>query len=129
MPEYFVRTNSFAAPFFSDTDTAFAEAETPEAALLKLAATYQHPAKLFAAAVYSDATAYHKGAQPLARWLSNKAQLLEVHSGCSVYSKDAHTVEFDGVEHRLADPYGGSVVPSPGGHWLDDERREDEGIP
>jgi hypothetical protein len=74
LTEYFVITNSNAAPFFSDTDEKFIKAVSPEDALEKTRKTYSHPCGLFAAGVYQDANAYHKGSKPLVTWLSPRAQ-------------------------------------------------------
>lgn len=77
MNEYFVLGNSFAAPFFSDTDEQFVVAEDHLNALNDYVKNYKHPCGLYAAAIYPNADAYHKGQSPLARWLSNKAQARE----------------------------------------------------
>jgi hypothetical protein len=74
MPEFFVLTNSFAAPMFSDTDSQYVEAADPALALEHVAATYGHPAGLYSAACYANADGYHKGVLPLAQWLCNHEQ-------------------------------------------------------
>lgn len=71
MPEFFIQTNSFAAPIFSDSGSQYVTAETPEAALEKLASEYGHPAGLYAAVCYASADAMHKDQPPLAKWLCN----------------------------------------------------------
>ena len=43
MKEYFIRANSFAAPFFSDSSSAFEKAETVEDALNNFARKYKNP--------------------------------------------------------------------------------------
>lgn len=75
MKEFFVFTNSNAAPFVSDTDTQFVRATTPQEAADKARKSYKHPAGLFALAVYTNADAYHKGQKPLAQWLSKRADI------------------------------------------------------
>lgn len=110
MSEYFVVTNSFAAPFFSDTDDGFVEADSPKDALEKTARDYRHPAGLYAAACYRSADAYHKGERPLARWLSNRARYIARVKHSSIYSESAEHVRLDGVDHTIADPYGGAVA-------------------
>lgn len=70
--EYFVVANSNAAPFVSDQSTGFVTGNSPEGALLHFAYTYRHPCGLYAADLYADATAYHKGAKPLASWRCNR---------------------------------------------------------
>ncbi len=74
MSEFFVIANSFSAPFFSDTDENFVKATTPAEAMTKFREGYQHPAGLFAASVWKDANAYHKGEKALLIWLSKKAK-------------------------------------------------------
>lgn len=73
MREYYVVTNSFAAPFFSDTGELFVCGDTPGDALKKTIDDYTHPRGLFAAAIYEDANAVAKGHAPLMRWQSNAA--------------------------------------------------------
>ncbi len=51
MPTYQYKTNSFAAPFFSDSDSGFIEAENPDIALSKVIANYKHPMGLFGVAI------------------------------------------------------------------------------
>jgi hypothetical protein len=116
VPEFFIRANSFAAPFFSDESTHYVEADTPEAALEALAADYSHPAGLYAAVAYATADAFHKGEEPLAQWLCNKALLIQEQTAdkgaASIYSPDAEHVEISGEKFELADPKGGQVVAS-----------------
>lgn len=73
MAEYFVVTNSNAAPFFSDTDEFFVEADSSWAARDKAIAEYKHPAGLFSLAVYENANEYHKGHSALETWKSERA--------------------------------------------------------
>ena len=68
MREYFITAMSKAAPFASDGTERFVEGKSPEAALLAFVASYSHPYGLFAANVYTDANAYHKGAASLAQF-------------------------------------------------------------
>lgn len=67
--EYFYVANSNAAPFFSDTIISFVKAQTASGACEKVKKDYKHPAGLYALGIYSDATAYHKGEQPILTWL------------------------------------------------------------
>ena len=72
MTEYFIVANSYAAPFFSNTSHSFARGDTLYDVLDSFVAGY--PAKrLYAAAVYESADAYHKKEKVLAQWLSEKA--------------------------------------------------------
>lgn len=75
MKEFFVVTNSNAAPFFSDTANWFVKAKTAEEAVKKARKGYKHPAGLFVLNVYSSADAYHKGEKPLVQWLSKWADM------------------------------------------------------
>lgn len=75
MQEFFIVTNSNAAPFFSDTDTQFVKAKTAEKAVEKTRKGYKHPAGLFALNVYPNSDAYHKGQKPLVQWLSKRADI------------------------------------------------------
>jgi hypothetical protein len=113
MPEFFVLTNSFAAPMFSDTDSQYVEAADPALALERAAATYGHPAGLYSAACYASADAYHKGAPPLAEWLCNHEQEKQRRTaGQGSYSYFGHgpgDFEVNGEHVVVADPKGGSV--------------------
>ena len=115
MTEFFVHTNSFAAPFCSDSDTGFIEGETPEQALQKAVDDYSHPCGLYAAMLYESADAYHKGKKPLLKWLSNheiaKLEAIPKKGGyvSSVYA--AGKFEIDGKMTTVEDPKGGKMVP------------------
>jgi hypothetical protein len=71
MSEYFVFSNSFAAPFFSDSATQFVEGETPKLALELFIKTYGHPAGLYFAALYASAEDFHKNRSALVTWTCN----------------------------------------------------------
>ena len=75
MKEFFILTNSNAAPFVSDTGTGFVRAQTAQEAADKARKSYKHPAGLFALNVYASSDAYHKGQKPLAQWLSKRADV------------------------------------------------------
>jgi hypothetical protein len=115
--EYFIFANSFAAPFFSDTSHDFQEAPTPKAALQIFAGRYSHPCGLYAAACYESAEAYHKGTQPLARWLSNHAAKIEHAKPTSILSEGPGKIKLDGKWTTVEDPKGGRVyrATAPGG--------------
>ena len=51
MQTYHYETNSNAAPFFSDSDAGFVEANTPKEAIEKIVKKYNHPCGLFAAII------------------------------------------------------------------------------
>ena len=113
MKEFYIETNSFAAPFFSDRDFFYIKAETPQAALRECASKYKHPAGLYAAAAYSSADAKNKGAKPLAVWLSNHAKAMEeATKGKGSYSCHGlapGVFEIDGKRVEVENPKGGSV--------------------
>lgn len=109
MPEFYIDANSFAAPFFSDPSHAYVEAPSAGAALEKFAADYRHPCGLYAAAAYASADARNKGADPLARWLSNQARALEGITG-TVTQKSVGVFEINGEHKIISDPKAGGVV-------------------
>jgi len=104
--EYFVVANSNAAPFASDQSTGFSEGETPRAALEGFVSAYSHPAGLYAAGIYGSADDYHKGAEPLLKYLCAKESLRrEVTLGLEGYSyisRDASSFEVNGKRFQVA---------------------------
>lgn len=108
--EYFVVANSFAAPFFSDRSTDFAQGETPTLALLSFAETYSHPYGLYSAAIYGSANAYHKNKPALARWLSNHAIFMQDKISGTIKGIAPGKVEINGVIHIIENPKDGTVV-------------------
>ena len=114
--EFFIVSNSFAAPFVSDQSTGYVNGETAEAALKRFTAEYRHPAGLYAAAAFVSADAYHKRATPLARWLCNH-ELAKVEAtrgkGAWVYYGFAPgDFKIDGKRIKVENPKGGQVVTS-----------------
>lgn len=107
MTEFYIETNSFAAPFVSDNGHCYVQAKTAEAALEKCAAEYRHPCGLYAAAAYTSADARNKGEKPLARWICNQAKALE--GARMIMSHSPGDVEIDGVRTTIPDPKGGKV--------------------
>lgn len=107
--EYFIVANSFAAPFFSDNSQKFQKANSPEKALEIYAKNYKHPCGLYAAVVYKDANAYHKGKKPLAKWLSNEAKYMEGKTG-SIFKPCLGKVRINGIMHNIDNPQQGSLV-------------------
>lgn len=114
MTEFFVYAESFAAPFASDESTHFVQGATATDALTKFAESYRHRAGLYAAALFVDANAFHKGEKPLAIWLSNRARDLkratEGLSGYSMISTGIDSFEIDGKRYVVRDSRLGSVV-------------------
>jgi hypothetical protein len=79
MREYFIRANSFAAPFFSDTSEEFVKAPSAQKALDYFVANYKHPCGLYAARAYASADLYHKNPQDfIAEYLSQEAEFAQV---------------------------------------------------
>ena len=113
--EYFIRANSFAAPFFSDDSSEYVTAATPEEALKTFAKEYAHPCGLYAAVCYDSADAYHKGKEPLARWLCNHEQEKQrITKGMGSYSMLGHApgrFEINGELHEVKNPKEGGLVP------------------
>lgn len=109
MPEFYIETNSFAAPFFSDFGHVYVSAETAEAALLLAAKGYSHPCGLYAATAYSSADAKCKGEYPLARWLSNHAAALDGVTGL-IRSIEPGVIEINGKTVHIEDPKGGQIA-------------------
>lgn len=114
MAEYFIWSNSFAAPFFSDSGFSFWEAESPVTALEQFVLHYKHPAGLYAAQAYDSADAYYKGAKPIARWVCNhdleKQRLTKDLQGYSYLSNGPGDFKINGERYVVADPKGGSIV-------------------
>lgn len=114
MPEFFIRANSFAAPFVSDTSERYVTADTAEAALEAFAASYSHPCGLYSADVFASADAFHKGERELARWLCNhelaKQAITSDRPAYSYSGKGPGEFEIDGKPVKIEDPKGGRVV-------------------
>jgi len=108
--EFFVVMNSFAAPFFSDTSEKFVEADNLDECKRKVLAEYTHPCGLYAAMVYANANDYHKGRDPIAKYLCNlERRKKEATKGLPAYtmqglSKNAFRV--DGKTYTAEDGGG-----------------------
>lgn len=77
MKEYFVKANSFAAPFFSDSSAVYVKGENPKKAMEKFVKEYTHPCGLYAANLYESADAYHKQRKALVKYRSNEAEFMQ----------------------------------------------------
>jgi hypothetical protein len=112
--EYFIKANSFAAPFVSDTSTDYVEADSPKEALEKFAKDYGHPSGLFAAACYKNADAMHKGEKPLAKWLCNQQiaidQATEGLGAYSIGSEGPGKIRINDTLLEINKPKEGRVV-------------------
>lgn len=124
--EYFIVARSFAAPFVSDNSTGFAQGSSPESAMEAFARTYSHPAGLYAAEVYTNANAYHKGEKPLAQWLCHHEQAKQrLTNGLGSYSYLGHapgSFEINGTAHTIDDPKAGSIVVKSKGSRMGEKR-------
>jgi hypothetical protein len=114
MSKFYVETNSFAAPFFSDQGSQYVQAKNATEALEKIAKTYKHPAGLYAAAAYSSADAKNKGEKPLGLWLCNhEIAKRGITKGMGAYSYLGHSIgdfEINGNRHKIDNPRDGRVV-------------------
>lgn len=114
MSEFYIETHSFAAPFFSDHDFRYVEAESAAKALEICAAEYKHPAGLYSADAYSSADAMNKGEKPLATWLCNheiaRAELTDGLVCYSYFGIVPGEFKINGKLHVIADPKGGRVM-------------------
>lgn len=112
--EWFLVGHSFAAPFVSDTGTAFVEADTAAMALELFARAYAHPCGLYSADAYTSATAYHKDRPPTARWLSAHAEEMGrlLDAGGCVSSEGPGVFRVNGKRHEIPHPKAGRVVPT-----------------
>jgi hypothetical protein len=114
MPEYFIVSHSFAAPFFSDEDTSYISGQSPEKAMVKFVARYKHPAGLYSASLYLNADSYHKGGKELVRWLCNheieKQEITKDKGSYSYLGHDAGKFEINGELHVIRNPKGGRIV-------------------
>lgn len=65
--------NSFAAPYFSDTDKVWRKGKTARAVLDAFVKNYKHPYGLYWAGVWRDANAFTRGHKALAEYLSKES--------------------------------------------------------
>jgi hypothetical protein len=107
MIEFYIETNSFAAPMFSDNGHCYVTAPNVADALEKCRTEYRHPCGLYAAAAYSSADARKKGETPIARWICNQAKALE--NATMLFVHKPGDAEIDGVRMQIEDPKGGKV--------------------
>lgn len=115
--EYFIKAQSFAAPFCSDESQGFISADSPADALEVFARKYSHPCGLYSAFCYKDANAEAKGHKPLAKWLCNyEAEKQRLTHNLGSYSflhsqdKKGEFMEVDGKRTYIKNPRAGSVV-------------------
>ena len=115
MAEYFIVSNSFAAPFFSDQGTGYVEGESPEDAMDQFVLGYNHPAGLYSANLYSSADSYHKGDKELLQWLCNheigKKEATKDIGGYSYLGHEPGRFEINRKEYVIPDPKDGRIYP------------------
>jgi hypothetical protein len=110
MKEYFVKANSFAAPFFSDSSEVYVKGENPKKAMEKFVKEYTHPCGLYAANLYENADAYHKKRKILVEYRSNEAEFMQKVGGTSIYKEKAGRIQIDGIWYDIPKPTEGSIV-------------------
>jgi hypothetical protein len=108
--EYFVNANSFAAPFFSDMSNHFVKEASPKKAMLKFVKEYKHPCGLYAANLYKNSDDYHKGKDPLVRWVCNEALFMESKTYVKVYKDRTGHIQLDDKWYDVEDPTGGKII-------------------
>jgi hypothetical protein len=92
MPVYHWIANSFAAPFFSETDAGFVEGIDARSALDKAVSQYNHPAGLFAMMIETC----EPKPRMVARFTSGRAatqRLCDLSDGKGGYWKDGKKLE------------------------------------
>jgi hypothetical protein len=82
MTEFFVVVKTNAAPFLSDTLAGFEDEESPEIAIVRFFDRSEHPAGFYSGAAWANENDYHKGKEPVAVVLSDRAQAKEKCSFC-----------------------------------------------
>lgn len=114
MRTYYIESNSFAAPFFSDNNFKYVQAQDPRTALEEYVKAYDHPAGLYSAAVWESADAKNQGGRWLHQWLCNHAlKLAELTDGLGGYSHLGHgpgDFEINNIRHTVDDPKGGRII-------------------
>jgi hypothetical protein len=113
--KYFIHSNSFAAPWFSDEGHSFQIGDSPEDALLKFKASYSHPCGLFAAMCYASADDYHEGKSPLAKWLCNsqieRDRITKDMHGFSFLGEGPERFRINDTWYDIENPKEGRVLP------------------
>lgn len=114
MKEYFIVTNSFAAPFFSDTDTYFVKGKDPLDAIKKAVKGYKHCCGLYSARLYESSDAYHKNKKALAKFDCNLVIVQNAKTkGNGAYSllhdrdSNGEYISVDGEKHYVKNPKEG----------------------
>lgn len=108
MKKYFVVTNSFAAPFMSDTEERFYKGNTPQEAIKKAIRYYNHPAGLYSAALWKNTNDYHKGKKPLVRAQCNREVFIQQKTkglgGYMISSRSIDEVSINDKSFKIDDP-------------------------
>jgi len=112
--EYFIITNSFAAPFFSDTDQYYVKGKNPLDALQEAVKKYKHPCGLYAANLYQSADDFHKNKKRLAYYICNlvieQERLTKNLGGYSIlHDRDSggEFIKINDKKHYITNPKGG----------------------
>jgi hypothetical protein len=114
MPDFYIKGNTFAAPFVSEPVADWITAETPEEALQRLSDLLKPIYGLYAAQCYKDANAASRNEKPLARWLSNHEiakQKATEHLGAYSYLGEAPgRFRINDEWFDVDDPKGGRII-------------------
>lgn len=110
MKEYFVKGNSFAAPFVSDTLKGFIKGNTPKEALTKFIDKCTHPCGVYSANIYASANHYEKGKKPLSRYLCNLALKIKEIDGTFLLNKGNGVIEIDHIEYTVEKWNEGKII-------------------
>jgi hypothetical protein len=113
MKEFFVVSESFAAPWVSDRHYEYAKGNDARRVLLAYAREYSHPAGLYAADIHLSADSYHHGNKPLFRWICNhEVALREATKNLDCYSYLGHApgkFEINGKMIVVQNPKAGGI--------------------
>jgi len=98
MKTYQWKTNSNAAPFFSDPSEGFIDADNPMDALRKVVSNYKHPAGIYSAAILKPTPEN----PVVARYLSARAATAE-KAPTGLTKWEGNDLYVDGVKIPLAE--------------------------
>lgn len=112
--EYFVHSNSWAAPVVSDEAQGFVSGANPEEAMENFVAEYKHPCGLYAAHLYASPYSFHEREKPLVTWLCNHEQAHQAHTkdmgSYSFRSNGPGDFEVNGKRVKVKYPKSGCIV-------------------
>lgn len=113
MAEFFVKAQTFAAPFCSDELVRYIPGEDPVEAVEAWVESRPHPCGIYYAAVYANADDMHRGRKPLCEWKSNYQRAREEATkgkGCYISrGLGENAFEIDGEKFWVECPREGAV--------------------